>query len=413
MSAYEVFGEHDDNTIGQIARTCEAEDAVGGVLMADGHLGYAMPVGGVVAYDAAVSPNGVGFDIACGNKAVRMNLKAGEIQGEMNGIMDRVYSEVAFGIGSKSEMHKDHELFDDVRWGALPWANDNRYAGNMKDKFRAQLGSVGSGNHYVDIFRDENADVWVGVHFGSRGLGHNICTAFMNLANGMKWNDRPRGEKMEAPPTVIKLDTLLGGDYWSSMMLAGGFAYAGRDIVCQQVADILGAEIVEEVHNHHNYAWLEKHNGEEVIVVRKGATPAFPGQRGFVGGSMGDDAVIVRGADTPSYAQSVSYFSTVHGAGRVMSRTRAAGKVKWQRVDGGPKRPVRVSAGEISEADMRQWVTDKCVVLRGAGCDEAPQAYRRLPDVLKHHEGTIEVEHTLTPMGVAMAGADVYDPWKD
>jgi tRNA-splicing ligase RtcB len=408
-----VFGEHDDKTVGQIRRTAEHASVVGAALMADGHLGYAMPIGGVVAYDGAVSPNGVGFDISCGNKAVLTDLTADQVRSDIPRIMDRVFSEVSFGIGSKSEGARDHALFDDPRWDALPWADTGKKAAVLRDKFRSQLGSVGSGNHYVDIFEDEQGRVWVGVHFGSRGLGHTICTSFMNLAKGMKWDDRPRGESMEEAPTVIQLNTALGDDYWASMELAGEFAYAGRDFVCEQVATgILGGNITDEIHNHHNYAWKETHNGQDVVVVRKGATPAFPGQRGFVGGSMGDDAVIVEGAEGAS-EQAASLFSTVHGAGRVMSRTQAAGKVKWRRGPDGKKRPERVQEGRISQADMRAWVDRKGVELRGAGTDEAPQAYRRLDDVLREHGDTIKVLHRLRPMGVAMAGADVFDPYKD
>ncbi len=138
----------------------------------------------------------------------------------------------------------------------------------------------------------------------------------------------------------------------------------------------------------------------------KGATPAFPGQKGFVGGSMGDNAVILEGVDTPESREAL--YSTVHGAGRVMSRTAAAGKVKWRR-----GRPVRVKGGRISRQAMGDWVRRKGVCLRGGGCDEAPQAYRRLTDVLKAHKGTIRILHELRPIGVAMAGEDVRDPYKD
>ncbi len=234
----------------------------------------------------------------------------------------------------------------------------------------------------------------------------------MNVAKGHRWDERPRGESMEEPPTVIKLGSALGDDYWTLMELAGRFAYAGRDLVVQQVCDIIGANIVDEVHNHHNFAWREKHNGEDVIVVRKGATPAFPGQRGFVEGSMGDDAVIVEGvAQTDEQQKSLA--STVHGAGRVMSRRQAAGKMRWRRGPDGKRRREVVSPGRIAPEEMHAWVRKKGVELRGGGLDEAPQAYRRLSDVLDEHASTIKVLHTLKPMGVAMAGADVFDPYKD
>src|SRR5207302_1742356 len=179
---------------------------------------------------------------------------------------------------------------------------------------------------------------------------------------------------------------------------------------------ILGAQILDEVHNHHNFAWLETHDGHEVWVVRKGATPAFPGQRGFVGGSMGDDAVILEGVDpvgNPLAAaenQAAALFSTVHGAGRAMSRTAAKGRRK--KVEGrwvaDPNHP-----GAVSRQDMERWIGKRGVVLRGADTDEAPQAYKRLPEVLRHHAGTVNILHTLSPIGVAMAGAGEFDPYKD
>jgi tRNA-splicing ligase RtcB len=190
------------------------------------------------------------------------------------------------------------------------------------------------------------------------------------------------------------------------MHLAGRYAYAGREAAARHVVrGILGARIIEEVHNHHNFAWREKHSGEEYWVVRKGATPAFPGQKGFVGGSMGDDAVIIEGIDSPISREAL--FSTIHGAGRIMSRTAAKGRF----VKIGKKR-IR-QEGLVRHDEMMKWIADKEVVLRGGDLDEAPQAYRRLPDVLAAHAGTIRILHTLRPLGVAMAGRDIVDPYKD
>jgi tRNA-splicing ligase RtcB len=164
-------------------------------------------------------------------------------------------------------------------------------------------------------------------------------------------------------------------------------------------------EIEEEVHNHHNFAWQEEHEGETYWVVRKGATPAFPGQRGFVGGSMGDDAVIIEGVDSKLSKEAL--YSTVHGAGRIMSRTAAKGKF----VNEGGKR-IR-KPGLVRHDEMVRWLEKRGVVLRGGDLDEAPQAYRRLGDVLRAHADTIRILHTLRPLGVAMAGRDIVDPYKD
>lgn len=190
------------------------------------------------------------------------------------------------------------------------------------------------------------------------------------------------------------------------MKLAGRYAYAGRDWVCRKVADLLGARIVDEVHNHHNFAWRETHGGRELWVVRKGATPAFPGQRSFVGGTMAESAVILEGVDSDE--SRMALYSTVHGAGRVMSRTQAAGKRRWKK-----GRAVTVSEGEVSRKMMMNWVRQAGVELRGAGVDESPHCYKRLEEVLEYHKGTVRILHTLTPIGVAMAGENERDPYKD
>jgi tRNA-splicing ligase RtcB len=216
---------------------------------------------------------------------------------------------------------------------------------------------------------------------------------------------------MDVAPTVVRRDSALGQTYLAGMELAGRYAYAGREYVARQVVKkILWAKIVEEVHNHHNFAWEEEHNGEKLLVVRKGATPAFPGQKGFIGGSMGDDAVIIEGVD--SEASKEALYSTVHGAGRIMSRTAAKGKSVSETGEDGKTRRIR-KPGLVRHDEMMRWLHDRKVELRGGDLDEAPQAYRRLPEVLTAHEGTIRVLHTLSPIGVAMAGQDIFDPYKD
>jgi tRNA-splicing ligase RtcB len=238
--------------------------------------------------------------------------------------------------------------------------------------------------------------VWVGAHFGSRGLGHRTATFFLE-AGGAK-------DGMDVDPLVLDAHSPLGEDYIACMTLAGRYAYAGRDWVCAEVARLLGAEIVEEVHNHHNFAWKEQHAGRDLWVVRKGATPAFPGQKGFVGGSMGDKSVILEGVESAEGADSL--YSTVHGAGRVMSRTAARGKVNR-------KTGQIISPGVVSREMMNTWIRAQGVELRGAGVDESPHCYKRLPEVLEHHKASVRVLHTLTPVGVAMAGENEVDPYKD
>ena len=400
-----IFGEHEPNTLAQLNDV--ASRAERAALMADGHLGYVMPIGGVAAYTEQVSVVGVGFDIACGNAAIRTDLTLHGTPGlieRLPQIADEIQDVVSFGVGRKNRADDapvDHPLFASGAWDALPGhARDG-----LRSKARAQLGTVGSGNHYVDVFVDESDAIWVGVHFGSRGFGHTVASGFLALSQNAKW-----GQRVPEREALLPLDQPIGQDYWSLMSLAGEYAYAGREWVARKVTSLLDATEVELVHNHHNFAWREAHDGREVIVVRKGATPAFPGQKGFIGGSMGDDAVIVRGTSAPGSAvealQRDALFSTVHGAGRVMSRTEAAGKRNWR--TGKVLKP-----GAVSPEMMHSWIREKGVILRGGGLDESPHAYRRLPSVLEAQRGTIEVLHTLRPLIVVMAGADMFDPYKD
>src|SRR5690625_1796160 len=260
---------------------------------------------------------------------------------------------------------------------------------------RSQLGTGGAGNHYVDVLVDENSgDIWLGNHFGSRGFGHQTATCFMNLANNRRFSDKAQRESMDANPFLLDLDSEVGTMYYEAMTLVGKYAYAGRDIALNKALNILGRKSLQEVHNHHNYAWKEAHFGKDYIVVRKGATPAAPGQLGFVGGSMDDISVILQGIDSEKSRD--SFYSTIHGAGRIMSRTKAAGKMNW--------RTKKRRGGAISEQDMQQAVKRYGVELRGAGVDESPYVYRNLQEVLDVHAGTIEVQHILKAVGVVMAG---------
>jgi len=160
------------------------------------------------------------------------------------------------------------------------------------------------------------------------------------------------------------------------------------------------------VHNHHNFAWRETHNGEKYWVVRKGCTPAFPGQKGFIGATMSDTAVIVEGVDSELSRKGL--YSTVHGAGRTMSRTQAAGKKKW--IKG---KPTHVGKGLVDFDAVQERMKKQGIELRGAGADEAPECYKKLDEVLAHQGETINVLHRLQPIGVAMAGSDTFDPYKD
>jgi tRNA-splicing ligase RtcB len=382
-----VWGPPDESALSQIKTCAKTADKV--ALMADHHKGYAVPIGGVVAYKHSISPSGVGFDIACGNKAVLTDMPGSALRANIRQIMDDVWQTISFGVGRRNAEQVDHTLFDSPAWKC-------EAAAPLKEMARGQLGTVGSGNHYVDLFTDGQDRVWIGVHFGSRGLGHKIATWFLKKA-GAK-------DGMDVDPCVIDATSDLGDQYIKCMHLGGEYAYAGRDWVCGKVAQLLGASILEEVHNHHNFAWRESHSGEDYWVVRKGATPAFPGQKGFVGGTMGETSVILEGVENDEAKHSL--YSTVHGAGRAMGRMEAKGKV--DRRTGEVLRP-----GKVTQEMMSGWLKRANVELRGAGLDESPDCYKRLPDVLAAHGNSIRILHTLTPVGVAMAGANEFDPYKD
>ena len=406
MATPQIFGQHEPNTLAQLHDV--ASRAERAALMADGHLGYVMPIGGVAAYRDKVSVVGVGFDIACGNAAIRTDITRAQLEGRLGEVADEIQTTLSFGVGRKNRADDaplDHPLFDAPAWDAVP---DRHERDRLRAKARDQLGTVGSGNHYVDVFADEADRIWVGVHFGSRGFGFGVAYGFLALGQNRAW-----GERVPERETLLDVTTPVGDAYWQLMSLAGRYAYAGREWVARKVVQIIGGREVELVHNHHNFAWVEEHGGERLHVVRKGATPAFPGQLGFVGGSMGDDAVIIRGAssDDPVVRalQARALFSTVHGAGRVMSRTAAAGK--RTRKGGGGGRVIK--PGAVSREMMLEWVKRKGVVLRGGGTDESPHVYRRLGDVLAAQGPTVEVLHTLRPLIVVMAGADEFDPYKD
>lgn len=211
------------------------------------------------------------------------------------------------------------------------------------------------------------------------------------MSQGKDFSERGNEGEMDSPPILFDLRTDIGQAYLDAMHLAGEYAYAGRDVVVQEVLDILGTRAVETVHNHHNFAWQEEHFGKKYWVVRKGCTPAFPGQKGFVGSTMFDNSVILSGKDSDSSKHAL--YSTVHGAGRTMSRGEAKRKINFDDTK--------------AEAQVRN------IILRGAGADESPGAYKVLDDVLAYHDETINIHHVLKPIGVAMAGADIKDPYKD
>lgn len=393
-----VWGEPLPNAVAQMLNCSKDDRVVDCALMADHHLGYSVPIGGVIAYDNYISPSGVGYDIACGNKAVKLDIKYQDLR-PLGQLMDDIVRTISFGVGrTNQEEEVPCGIFDGgdyvETWLELPTG--------LKDKARKQLGTVGSGNHYIDLFRDDEDNIWIGVHFGSRGLGHTIASHFIEKGGGT--------DGINADPVLLNLGDYLGQAYHRAMHMAGEYAYAGRSWVCARVAQLIDAPIIDEVHNHHNFSWTEIVSlGDGSItcqVVRKGATPCYPGQVGFIGGTMADRSYIIQGKESPE--SNAALYSTVHGAGRIMSRTAAAGKSKgW-----GHKRR-QISPGLVSQGMMDDRVRGANVILRGAGVDEAPQCYKNLDEVLFAHRDTLDIITTLYPIGVAMADGRTLDPYKD
>jgi tRNA-splicing ligase RtcB len=260
--------------------------------------------------------------------------------------------------------------------------------------------------------QDGNGSYWVTAHFGSRGLGHSIASGFMKLAKGLKWDDK-LNETDE--PLLLEIDSDLGHAYIACMDLAASYARLGREAVTESVLDILSARATSTVDNHHNFSFEERYGKGYLHVARKGSTPISPLTRGVVGGSMCDNTVILSGReeDRNKLGLTDTISSTVHGAGRVMSRMEAKGKRKWKTgelvldADGNPKRP-----GKVTPEMMFNAVREADVTLRGGDLDESPFVYRKLKDVLVDCPN-VNIEAVLTPKIVLMAPSSVVDPYKD
>ncbi len=409
MDNLTIFGKEiiDENSISQI-KNCISDGDIA-VLTADAHYGYGHPIGGAIAYKDKISLSGVGFDIACGNMAVRTDILVDDnlVDGlELPKVMDEIFKRISFGVGRPNNEPVAHGVFDEIA------AAEFKPQRKLIQLAKTQLGTVGSGNHYIDLFRDKDGYLWIGVHFGSRGFGHKTAMGFIAMSQGLNFEDRGNEGGMDKPPILFDVKTEIGQQYLSAMELAGKYAYAGRVMAVSKVLEILGnPKVTFEVHNHHNFAWEETHFGQKYWVVRKGCTPAFPGQLGFIGANMLDTSVIIEGVEGELSKKSL--YSTVHGAGRVMSRTQAVGKKKWKKDENGIKRPVVVSRGSVDFDLVKATLKQNHIELRGGGADEAPECYKKLNEVLGYMGDTIKVLHELEPIGVAMASSETFDPYKD
>lgn len=383
-----IWGEHliDAAAIEQLQNAMRLPVTVAGALMPDAHVGYGIPIGGVVALENAVAPYMVGVDIAC-----RMMMSIYPEKGDTafdnettrSLVRRAMVEETRFGVGAKFDRFhlRQHEVLDDKAWEATPflkYLRDTRAVG--------QLGTSGSGNHFVDagvLEVDESGSAALGIpagsylaimtHSGSRGVGANIADHYSKLAQ----------TKTRLPDKLrhlawLSLDSEEGQEYWISMNLAGQFASACHHTIHAAIAKRLGERPMLQVENHHNFAWEEEWQGRKVIVHRKGATPAHEGVLGIVPGSQGHDSFIVRGLGSERSLNSAS-----HGAGRTMSRTAAKQAI--------PKK------------DRNDWLRDRGVELLAGGMDEAPQAYKDIREVLAVQTDLIEPLAVFKPRIVLMS----------
>ena len=374
-------GNIDNEAIFQMDNAMRLPVSVAGALMPDAHVGYGLPIGGVLATEKTVIPYAVGVDIAC-----RMRLSVYEVSpyllGQKKSLFEKsLWDETAFGMGAKwtGSKRAQHEVLDDEAWLAT------RQLRTLKDTAMNQLGTSGTGNHFVEWGSFELHESMFGLepgtylallsHSGSRGVGAKIADRFSKLA----MEKHPNLDKRARYLSWLSLDSEDGLEYWLSMELAGRFASANHYIIHHRVAKAVGLKEVAVVENHHNFAWRETlPDGQEVIVHRKGATPAGPGVLGVIPGSMGDAGYVVRGKGEANSLSSAS-----HGAGRLMSR--------------------KAALNSISKSARDEYLKENKVTLLGGGLDESPQAYKRIKQVIAAQHDLVDVVGKFTPRIVRMA----------
>lgn len=381
--AYEVYGVEniEEGAKKQMQTAMKLPVTVAGALMPDAHQGYGLPIGGVLATNNAVIPYGVGVDIGCRMALSIFDLPADYLETNRDDLKKILLNSSRFGAGNGFLKHEriDHEVLENNQF------QENPFVKQLKDKAWTQLGSSGGGNHFVEFGRMEFAqdDAELGIpkgtylalltHSGSRGLGAMIANHYTKLA--MEICKLPYEAKHLA---YFDLNSAEGQEYWLAMNLAGDYASACHEVIHQKVFNALGAERLAMVENHHNFAWKEQWKGEELIVHRKGATPAAKGVLGIIPGSMAAPGFLVRGKGEEKAIQSAS-----HGAGRLMSRTQAK-KV-------------------ISKSEVNAILQDLGITLIGADLDEAPMAYKNIHEVMDAQKDLVETVATFHPKIVRMA----------
>ncbi len=378
---YKQWGvDLDPKSIEQMERACSLPVAVRGALMPDAHLGYGLPIGGVLATDNAVIPYAVGVDIACRMKLTVLDMPPETLDDDQSDMLRRaIETETRFGVGASFRKRRTHPVMD-RDWGVSPITR------KLKDKAWDQLGTSGSGNHFVEFGVLHIADATLGLeqgsylalmsHSGSRGTGAQVCKYYSEAAQS-ECKGLPRELRHLAWMT---LDSHTGREYWAAMTLMGQYAAANHELIHRHIASHLGVEVLLDIENHHNFAWKERHDGRIVVVHRKGATPAAAGQLGIIPGSMATPAYVVRGKGNPESLESAS-----HGAGRVMSRTAAKRTLHW--------------------SDARHLLNKNRVTLITAGIDEAPMVYKNIDTVMEAQRDLVDTLATFLPRLVKMAPA--------
>jgi len=382
--------EHD--AVMQMEKACLLPVSVAGALMPDAHVGYGLPIGGVLATENAVIPYAVGVDIACRMKMTVLDIPVRDLEQKQDRLTRAIEAETRFGIGANFKHRREHEVMD-ADWSVSPITKQH------KDKAWSQLGTSGSGNHFVEfglftahgeiIPRIEPAGrpvllpagTYVALlsHSGSRGTGASVCDHYSKLAFGRCRSSLP-SELLRL--AWLPLDSAEGQEYWAAMELMGRYAAANHACIHRHIAENLGAQVLLDLENHHNFAWKEKHviDGveREVIVHRKGATPAGAGVLGIIPGSMATPGFVVSGKGHPESLDSAS-----HGAGRAMSRKAANEKFNWKEVN--------------------RFLRERGVTLISAGLDEVPMAYKNIREVMAAQSDLVTVLGQFDPKLVKMA----------
>jgi len=380
---YQIWGANlEPDAVQQLKNACKLPVAVSGALMPDAHVGYGLPIGGVLATRDAVIPYAVGVDIACRMKMTVLDLPVRTLANDQPRLAQALERETRFGMGATFKSRHQHDVMD-RDWSVTP------VTARLKDRAWSQLGTSGSGNHFVEFGELTVLDDTLGLaagsylallsHSGSRGSGAQVAQHYSRLAQDL----HPELPRELSHLAWLDLSSQAGQEYWEAMELMGRYAAANHELIHRSIARALGVPVMLDLENHHNFAWRERHrlpdgSDAEVIVHRKGATPAGAGVLGIIPGSMGTPGYVVRGKGVAASLNSAS-----HGAGRRMSRTKAKELFTW----------------DVAQ----QFLRERGVTLLSAGLDEVPMAYKDIDEVMAAQSDLVEPLARFEPRLVKMA----------